>query len=263
MTIDYAVKVDIGIKETNDDRALISKHIVDMDTESGHFDTPCSVIVCDGCGGYAGGYVAARTILETFQEEDAQALLDENYLAEVLLKCKQAVYAKKEEMPDYSAMCSTIAGCVFGDESIMIFHAGDSRVYRFDGKYLAQMTVDHSLVQGLVDMGKITPEEALTSPSRNVIDRCIGIECLPPEIRVVNVPIGPGETFILCSDGLWECVSKETLIETLKKDISLEDMAKELIAYALENGSEDNITVCLCRGEGEAIVDEDDEDDLI
>ncbi len=256
MKINYSVKVDIGQKETNDDRALISDKIVNMSIDSGTIESPGVAVVCDGCGGYAGGDIAAQTVLETIKDENVDELLDENYLASVLRKCKENVFLKKEEMPQFTAMCTTIVGCIFGEDKTVIFHSGDSRVYRFDGTYIAQMTIDHSAVQGMVEIGEITEDEAMLNPRRNVITRCIGFDCLPPDIYVSNCPISPGEMYILCSDGLWECVRNEQIVEILLRNTSLEDKAKDMVETALANGSDDNITVCICARDGEQIAKE-------
>lgn len=256
MKINYSVKVDIGRKETNDDRALISDNIVNMSIDSGTIESPGLAVVCDGCGGYAGGDIAAQTVLETIKDESVDELLDENYLASALSKCKEKVLLKKAEMPQFTSMCTTIAGCIFGEDKIVIFHSGDSRVYRFDGTYIAQMTIDHSAVQGMVEIGEITEDEAMLNPRRNVITRCIGFDCLPPDIYVSNCPISPGEMYILCSDGLWECVRNEQIVEILLRDTSLEDKAKDMVETALANGSDDNITVCICARDGEQIAKE-------
>ena len=153
MKIQYAARVDIGPKETNDDRVLIDRQILDMTAGSGELSLPAVVAVCDGCGGYDGGGIAAQTVLETLSLEQPEALEDTGYLAQVLEACETAVSAKKEEMPSYSKMCTTVAGCVFLEDSTVIFHSGDSRIYRYDGWGLARMTTDHSAVREMVDMG--------------------------------------------------------------------------------------------------------------
>ena len=172
----------------------------------------------------------------------------------MLDNCTQAVFEKKLEMPSYSKMCTTVAGCIFLNNSTILFHSGDSRVYRYDGWGLARMTVDHSAVQQMIDMGQITEEEALTSPNRNVITRCIGAFCPPPEIYVSNTAIAPGEKFLLCSDGLWESVSAEQIKEILSRDIPLDRMADILVEAALNQDSDDNISVCICGARGNTTV---------
>lgn len=250
MKIDFAARVDIGPKETNDDRILVSNQILDMISNSGTTDIPAVVAVCDGCGGYDGGGVAAQTVLEFISFEDPSTLSDVNYLAQVLSNCQKMIMEKKEEMPRYSAMCTTIAGCVFCNDSIVIFHAGDSRVYRHDRWGLAKMTRDHSVVQDMIDTGVITPEEALEHPKRNVINRCIGNNGPLPEIYVSRTPINPGDKYLLCSDGLWESVKDAEIKEILDSDLSLPQMVDTLIEKALEQGADDNISVCLCAGQG-------------
>lgn len=259
MKIDYAARVEIGTKETNDDRVLIDGQIIDMNSCDGDLTIPAIAVVCDGCGGYDGGGIAAQTVLELLSYETPESLEDINYLAEVLENCSQAVFEKKIEMPSYSKMCTTVAGCIFLNNSIVIFHSGDSRVYRYDGWGLARMTIDHSAVQQMIDLGQITEEEAMTNPNRNVITRCIGISCLPPEIYVANTTIAPGEKFLLCSDGLWESVPTEQIKEILSKDSSLEEMVNTLVETALKQGSDDNISVCICAAHGNVLVNEESE----
>lgn len=249
MKIDFAARVDIGTKETNDDRVLIDGCILDMNAQNGTVSLPAVAAVCDGCGGYLGGGIAAHTVLEVLSLEEAGSLADVTCLSEALDRCQHAVKEKKREMPHFSEMCTTIAGCVFCEDHVMIFHSGDSRVYRYDRWGVARMTTDHSVVQELVNMGDITPEEALVHPNRNVITRCIGIEGLPPEIYVSRAPVNPGEKYLLCSDGLWESVSDAEIKTILDSDMSLQQMADTLIEKALQQGADDNISVCICAGQ--------------
>lgn len=254
MKIDFAARVDIGTKETNDDRALIDGQILDMFSHSGAVNSPALAVICDGCGGYAGGDIAAQTVLELLAYEEPSCLSDTNYLTQVLENCQSVISQKKEEMPQYSAMCTTIAGCVFCDDCVVIFHSGDSRVYRHDRWGLAKMTRDHSIVQDMIDLGEITLEEALTHPKRNVISRCIGIAGPSPEIYVSHTAINPGEKYLLCSDGLWESVCDDEIRKILDSNIPLREMADELVNKAIQQGSDDNISVCICASQETANV---------
>lgn len=256
MKIDFAAKVEIGTKETNDDRILIGGQILDRNSHSGMIDIPAIAVVCDGCGGYSGGEIAAQTVLELLSFEDPAALSDPTYLAQVLDNCQQEVLEKKREMPHFSEMCTTVAGCIFCDDSILLFHAGDSRVYRHDRWGIARMTIDHSIVQEMVDRGEITPEDALEHPGRNVISRCIGSEGRPPEIYVSHTTIYPGEKYLLCSDGLWESVHDSEIRELLNRDLPLRQVADELVQRALQQGADDNISVCVCSRQGVSNVQE-------
>lgn len=256
MRIDYSAAIDIGPKETNDDRILVDGAVLDAAFLSGTIETPATVAVCDGCGGYAGGGIAADTVLEFLSYEHAGDLSDVNYLSRVLQNCENMIQEKKAEIPRYKEMCTTIAGCVFCEDSVVIFHSGDSRVYRNDRWGIARMTRDHSIVQDMVDSGQITPEEARSNPRRNVINRCLGINGPLPEIYVSHTPIMPGEKYLLCSDGLWESVSDAEIQEILNADLPLPQMAEALLNRALAQGADDNISICICSVEGLACKEE-------
>ena len=249
--LDIACRVDIGVRDSNDDRALIHGRILNMEGFGAEAELPAAAIVCDGCGGYAGGGIAAETVLSVLRELPVEALSDPEELQAALEAAKIAVEERKSENPLFVAMCTTVAGCVFTETGTVIFHAGDSRVYRYDGYALARMTVDHSLVQELVDMGRITEEEAMVSPQRNTITRCIGAHSPPPEIRVSSAAIAPGETYLICSDGLWEYLRDDRLKELLGRGLSAGDLADKLVAEAMLAGSDDNITACVCVCPGE------------
>ena len=257
MRIDYAARVDIGPKESNDDRVLVEGKILQDGCHSGSIATPAIVTVCDGCGGYAGGGIAAETVLEYLSYEEPKDLRDVNYLAQVLQNCENVIQEKKSENAYYAEMCTTVAGCIFHEDGMVIFHSGDSRVYRCDCWGAARMTRDHSLVQRLIDAGQITPEEALFNPKRNVINRCMGINGLPPEIYVSHAPIRPGEKFLLCSDGLWESVQDAEINEILDGNGSLAQMVETLVELAISNGADDNISVCICAAQGEVSKEEE------
>lgn len=256
MEIEYACRVAQGVRACNDDRALILGRILDRESFHGTGGVPSAAVVCDGCGGYAGGGTAAETVLSVLGQAPPEILAVPERLEAVLERARQAVYEKKRELPRLAGMCTTVAGCVFREDSTIVFHAGDSRVYRYDGVSLAQMTVDHSVVQAMVDAGRLTVEESRLSPQRNMINRCIGADCLPPEIYISNSPIMPGETFLLCSDGFWECFRSEEIKGLLSQGGDPAQQAERLVECALQAGSDDNITVCLCVCRGETGVEE-------
>ena len=260
LKINAASRVEKGVRGSNDDRALLCGNILNMSSYTCETETPLLAVVCDGCGGYAGGGVAAETVLETLRDAEIGSMEDPVSLANALNDCRYNVMRKKKEYPPFSEMCTTIAGCLFTDEKTLIFHAGDSRVYRFDGKYLARMTVDHSVAQEMIDCGFITEEEARRIPQRNVIVRCIGTDCAPPEIYISNVPLLPGETYLICSDGFWGSLEESEIIRLLSSELPDNEKIDSLIKAALDAGSDDNITVCICsRQKDETEEDNDDE----
>ena len=253
MKLDFAARCEIGsARNTNDDRVLIRGEILDGRAFNGTADVPFVACVCDGCGGHKGGNVAAQTALEALASRDPEELKDEESVLAVLNDCSEAIKRKKSEEPALSEMCTTIAGCAFSDERIIIFHSGDSRVYRYDNWGFTQVTRDHSRVQEMIDSGEITPEEAAGHPRSNIITRCLGFNCPAPELYVSESPVNPGEKYLICSDGLWGSISEEEIKEVLDKDIPLQQAADELVIMALRHGSEDNISVCICASQEKA-----------
>ena len=250
MKIYYAGRVEKGNRESNDDRALMGREILNQSSACGETEFPFLMAACDGCGGYDKGDYAAQTTLEYLSRFDIGDLLDEEKLHEALEKCNEEILSLKERQPDCAKMCTTIAGCLFDEDRTIIFHSGDTRVYRFDGKYMNQLTKDHSVAQKLVEEGVLSEEEMGNHPSQGVITRCIGEKCLPSEISVSAVPIQPGEIYMICSDGFWEVFTREEVKQLLSSDLGLSEKVDYLIQEALSHGSEDNISVCLCMGEG-------------
>ena len=249
MKLDFACEVNIGPRPSSDDRAMILGQILDQRFLAGEARTPAAAVVCDGCGGYLGGGVAAQTVLETLSARGPGLYDGAEALAQALEAAQRELLGKKAEVYSLREMCTTVAGCLFTEEAVTLFHSGDSRIYRFDGSYLARMTVDHSMVQEMVELGMISEKQALSHPRRNVITRCLGIDCRPPEIQVRG-PIRPGEIYLLCSDGLWEALRPEQIEKILASPLSLGEKARLLVRAALELGSEDNITACLCQRPG-------------
>ena len=143
-------------------------------------------------------------------------------------------------------MGTTVVCAVVSHSTAHIIHAGDSRAYLFDGSHLHQVTTDHSIVQELVDLGKITQEEARSHPNRNIITRALGIE---PELCTDY----NAENFqnccqlIICTDGLSNYMTQESLLEYIRGS-SGDELTDKLIESAKKLGGSDNITVAVVDG---------------
>lgn len=259
MIIDIVGIVDQGHRESNDDRAMLCDKILESSMYSGTTTVPFVAAVCDGCGGYFGGALAAETVLKKLSEKSPLELIEIDCLSETLEESNRQISILKKQDPKYDRMCTTVAGCVFGENQILIFHAGDSRVYRYDGMSLARMTTDHSKVQEMIENGVITEEEAEQMSERNIITRCMGIEGLFPEIYVSHSSLEEREIYLICSDGVWSVLNDKKLLEILSSDESLEQKANDLIKIALAEGSQDNLSVCLCGRKGKAISWQEEE----
>jgi protein phosphatase len=131
---------------------------------------------------------------------------------------------------------------VGGAPQWIIFNIGDSRVYQLASGVLEQVTIDHSVVQELVDAGKITREEAEVHPHGNVITRAVGFHEPPiPDYRIV--PVRPGMRLLVCSDGLTKELTAYGIRHYLMSNPDADDAARALLNAALENGGRDNVSV--------------------
>ena len=142
-------------------------------------------------------------------------------------------------------MGTTVVAVVILNGFAAIAHIGDSRAYLISDD-IKQITKDHSVVQYLIDVGRITPEQAKTHPDRNVITRAVGVTA-EIDVDVDIVPINSGETILICTDGLYEYISDSEMFEIIKNSNEAEP-AKLLLDMANEAGGKDNITVVTVEG---------------
>lgn len=217
--------------------------------------------VCDGMGGAAGGGEASRIALEAFSGEikavfesrisenklDASGIDIKLTLGNAVGCANSAVYNTAKENPELSGMGTTLVALLIVDGALYSVNVGDSRMYKISGDEIAQITRDHSYVQYLIDMGKMTPEEAKNSTNRNIITRAIGTE-ESIEADIASVESGDGDTyFLLCSDGLTNMVPDTEIAKAVLGEGTPEEKVLSLISAANENGGSDNITVVLLK----------------
>jgi len=144
---------------------------------------------------------------------------------------------------------TTLVVLVAEKDRLWVLNVGDSRCYRLRNQCLEQLTLDHSLVEEMVRLGRMTPDEALSSPLRNVITRALGTQSsITPD--VFELEAEPGDLYLLCSDGLPRELSDETIASILKLDLSLKELCAKLVNAAKKAGGNDNITCVLVRAEG-------------
>ncbi len=227
-------------------------------------DNALLLAVCDGMGGIAGGDEASKLALLAFSEEvktvcsihssDGKVIKDKvdmHILTENAAElANKAVYRASKENSELEGMGTTLVALLIIDGYAHSVNVGDSRMYRIKGDKIEQLTHDHSYVQYLVDMGKLTPEEAKNSTKKNIITRAVGTgDNLEADIENIELSCdGEPEYFLLCSDGLTNMVSDEEILDIVSSDMGVEEKVNTLITKANENGGADNITaVLLCR----------------
>mgnify|MGYP006287022247 CR=1 FL=1 len=204
------------------------------------------LIVADGMGGHTAGEVASRCAIERISDYIKTTLDDsrtdyEAILEESIQTANEAIHARVESDSSLSGMGTTAVVALCVDNEAIIANVGDSRGYRICDE-ITQVTVDHSLVQQLVDAGEISKEEAKDHPQRNVVSQSLGNRVdIEPDIFRITV----NGTILLCSDGLTEEVSDERIKEAVNDAPTIEDAADVLIQTANKNGGHDNISVAL------------------
>ena len=208
-------------------------------------------ILADGMGGHLAGEVASALAGETIaghlaQLDHGNAEQVKAALHEAVAAANRAIHAQALADIRCHSMGTTVVVALARDDLISCAHVGDSRLYRYntdDG--LVLLSHDHSLVQELVDEGFISQEEAASSVHKNVITRALGLQDTV-EVDLLQVPMAPGDLFLLCSDGLSDKIPHDDL-ERLLKGGNLDTLAGTLVAEANARGGEDNISAILIQ----------------
>lgn len=217
-----------GVRELNEDSWVAS-------------DRVC--VVADGMGGHDAGEVASGVAVQLVSEVFGSRDLDLAELPVFVSELNSAVRRRAAE-DDTSGMGTTLVGVAAvqngASSSAVVFHVGDSRCYRLHDGVMTQLTSDHSHVQQLVELGRITPEDAANHPLRNVITRALGADAdVQPDLRVLE---DVDCRLLLCSDGLSGELDDEQIAEILRSQFSAEDAARRLVEVTLEGPARDNVT---------------------
>ncbi len=213
-------------------------------------------VVADGMGGHAGGDIASALATQHVAKVDDVYDDSDQAIAALLDAMREANQNLSETVDKFgylAGMGTTMDAVIFTGEIANIAHIGDSRVYLMRDSQMMQVTKDHTWVQQLVDSGKLTEEEALVHPRRNVILRVLGDTSEEPEFDIHQLEVRPGDRLLLCSDGLCGVVPT-ALIEENMRVANLDEAIELLIDEAKEYGAPDNVTVLLLEVRDEAEV---------
>lgn len=221
-------------------------------------------VVCDGMGGHASGEVASKLACDEIKQFfemtgkdheatwpfklDKTSTYDENRIAVAVKLANQSVYERSQNDPKCRGMGTTFVGMAFTDEGkAIVAHAGDSRAYLFRKGELKRITIDHSLVEEYIRMGRLTEEEAKNFPQKNIILRALGQQ---PKLEVEVNTHKPedGDIYLICSDGLSGMIDDDRMREILRaKGGDLEACSQAMIDAANAAGGLDNVTCVLAR----------------
>ena len=208
-------------------------------------------VVCDGMGGAAAGEIASSVAVDEFLHLLAGRGPGEHVsmpgaVEEAIVAANEAVYSRALKNKRLSGMGTTMVALAVQESHVWVLNIGDSRCYRLRQGHLELLTLDHSLVEEQVRLGRMTRSEAARSPYRNVITRALGTQSsVTPD--VFGLEAEPGDLFLLCSDGLTRELSDEMIGAMLSTDASLDELCGRLVEAAKKAGGHDNITCLLVR----------------
>lgn len=241
---------DVGrVRQANQDQMLVAAPVF---------------VVADGMGGHNGGEVAAAVAVDEMAKIERVASLDD--LIEAVQRANREIVDRSKLEPELRGMGTTLValvGMTVGDsQRLGIANVGDSRLYRVGDDGLVQVTEDHTLVEALVRDGRLTAEEALNHPQRNIVTRALGID---EKVLVDTWELGPvtGDRYLLCSDGLFGELTEAEIQEVLARVEDPKEAAVELVSEAVEAGGRDNVTVLVVDVVDAADADEEIPDDRI
>jgi len=210
--------------------------------EDSYVIEPPLFAIADGMGGAQAGEVASGLATAALKEGQADAA-GEQRIADLIQEANRRVYDRSSSDPNTSGMGTTITVALVEDDHVAFGHVGDSRAYLIRDASMEQLTEDHSLVNELLKTGKLSREEAETHPQRSVITRALGTD---PDVDVdtFSVRAENGDLFLLCSDGLTDMVSEESILDLVERHRDDIDGALcALVKEANRGGGQDNITV--------------------
>ena len=245
MRLVFAAATDVGrMRKNNEDSYLSSKPVA---------------AVADGMGGHSAGEVASAIAIEELAAlrdrgpwGNETAATDD--LRQAILRANRRIREMAASDRKLNGMGTTLVALLEDGDMVHVANVGDSRGYLLRQGELSQVTVDHSLVQELVDDGRLSPEDAERHPQRSVITRALGID---PEVEfdLFTYKLQVGDRLLLCSDGLSDVVEPAQIRKVLLRVRSAQRAARELVTVANEQGGPDNITVIVVDAVDEAAAD--------
>jgi serine/threonine protein phosphatase PrpC len=251
MRLVFAAATDVGRMRKNNEDSYLSAQPV--------------AAVADGMGGHSAGEVASAIAIEELAAlgkrgpwENETAATDD--LKAAILRANRRIREMAASDRKLDGMGTTLVALLEDGDLVHLANVGDSRGYLLRQGELSQVTVDHSLVQELVDDGRLTPEDAERHPQRSVITRALGIE---PEVEfdLFTYKLQVGDRLLLCSDGLSDVVEPTQIRNVLLRVRNPRQAAQRLVKVANEQGGPDNITVIVVDAVDQAVAAEADVDD--
>lgn len=208
-------------------------------------------VVCDGMGGARSGNIASRLAIDVFVDEvrrGYKSSMSQELMGQLLQNAVKlanfTVYDQARQFEDFAGMGTTLVAALISGKTAAVVNVGDSRCYHITREDIRRVTVDHSLVQMMLDRGDLTPEEARAYPGKNYITRAVGTE---PTVESDLFPLWleRGDAVLLCSDGLHNEVDEQEILFEVVHGVNNDNCCQRLLAIANMRGAPDNVTSVL------------------
>ena len=240
--MEYWVLSDIGcVRASNQDAYAVEQ--LDKNT--------LLCVVCDGMGGAKSGDVASSLATDIFAQEvklsfksDMDAAAIDQMLKSALKLANFTVYDQSCQFEEFSGMGTTLVAAVVQNKGTTVLNVGDSRAYMISDDGIRQITVDHSLVQLMVNRGELTPEQARSYPGKNYITRAVGTESMT-EGDLFHEKLERGTYLLLCSDGLTNLLDDQEILFEVIHGADKQVCCQTLVDIARRRGAPDNVTCVL------------------
>lgn len=210
-------------------------------------------VVCDGMGGAKSGNVASTLAVDVFMEEVRrvwtsgmdQAAIDQMLEGAVKL-ANFTVFDQAQQFAEFSGMGTTLVAMLVQNKEVTIVNVGDSRAYGVNRNGIRRLTVDHSVVQLMIERGELTPEQARDYPGKNYITRAIGTE--PVVLSdIYHLDVERGDCLLLCTDGLSNMVDDQEILFEVVHGVNKQYCCQHLLEIAKNRGAPDNVTSVLVQ----------------
>jgi protein phosphatase len=270
VVVDVAAVSDRGlVREENEDHYLVVRirrsmerlltNLLETQVSARADEVGYGFVVADGMGGPTGGEVASQMAISTLvnlalhepdwvfgiSPEDTKRRVER--MAKRWELVQAAIRVRGDQEPALGQMGTTMISAVSLGTRLAVGHIGDSRIYVFRRGKLLQLTRDHTLVQMMVDLGEMTPEEAATDPRRNILLGSLSAAGDAYHGDFQQRTLANGDQLLLCTDGLTDMVDNETIGSVLSRATSADEACQLLLTMALKGGGKDNVTIVLAR----------------
>jgi len=248
--LNYAGGTDKGmVREQNEDSVLYCSFE--------HSDVSL-LIVADGVGGHEGGAIASKLAVESIRKNISNAVLlahsgggyAENWLElslhHAINEANKELLEQQVEQPELRHMATTVVALLVMNNEAVLSHLGDSRFYEFKKPVITQVTEDHTVLQKLLNEGKIDQAQFEELPMHNMISQALGLTD-DIDIYTSRFELQKNCKYLLCSDGLTNCLADEEIAEVMSSNDDLNSCVDQLLTLANDNGGLDNISVVIAK----------------